>query len=112
MYIKGVFMIRLRAFNPLIPLESADSSLVRFDGSPSDSRSGIPKSCNSEGATFIRLEDGFLYGFEGTGRDYGSCDGNCSHVYNYAYALAFLFPDLERQFREAELSIIWTKTVK
>ena len=53
-------------------------------------------------ATFIRMEDGFLYGFEGTGRDYGSCDGNCSHVYNYAYALAFLFPDLERQFREAE----------
>ncbi len=53
-------------------------------------------------STFVRLYDGFLYGFEGTNRNTGSCDGNCSHVYNYAYALAYLFPDIERQFREVE----------
>ena len=53
-------------------------------------------------SVFVRLADGFLYGFEGTGRTFGSCEGNCSHVYNYSYALAVLFPELERQFREAE----------
>jgi uncharacterized protein (DUF608 family) len=30
----------------------------------------------------------------------GSCVGNCTHVYNYAHAQAFLFPELERNVRE------------
>lgn len=53
-------------------------------------------------SVFVRLSDGFLYGYEGTTRFAGSCPGNCSHVYNYSYALAYLFPDIERQYREAE----------
>ena len=54
-------------------------------------------------SAIFRLEDGTFYGFEGTHEQAGSCEGTCQHVYNYAYALCFLFPDLERSIREAEL---------
>lgn len=30
----------------------------------------------------------------------GSCTGTCTHVYNYAHAMAYLFPELERNIRE------------
>ena len=50
--------------------------------------------------TVLRLEDGSLYGWEGCGERRGSCEGSCTHVWNYAYAAAFLFPDLERSMRE------------
>lgn len=52
--------------------------------------------------TCLRLEDGSLYGFEGCGVEVGSCEGSCTHVWSYAYALAFLFPDLERSMRTLE----------
>lgn len=53
-------------------------------------------------ATVLRLEDGSLYGWEGCMEEVGSCEGTCQHVWNYAYALCFLFPDLERSIREYE----------
>jgi non-lysosomal glucosylceramidase len=53
--------------------------------------------------TCLRLEDGTLYAFEGCCGDHGSCVGSCSHVWNYAQSLAYLFPGLERGMREAEL---------
>ncbi len=53
-------------------------------------------------ATVWRLEDGTFYGWEGTSETAGSCEGTCQHVWNYAYALCFLFPELERSIREAE----------
>lgn len=46
--------------------------------------------------TVLRLEDGTFWAFEGSGKDWGSCEGSCSHVWNYQYALPFLFPALER----------------
>ena len=52
--------------------------------------------------TVLRLEDGSLYGFEGCCPTCGCCEGSCQHVWNYAYALPFLFPNLERSMRELE----------
>lgn len=52
--------------------------------------------------TVYRLENGEFYGFEGNHEKEGSCEGTCQHVYNYAYALCFLFPDLERSIRDLE----------
>lgn len=49
--------------------------------------------------TCLRNEDGSFYAFEGCGRDTGSCEGTCTHVWNYAYALPYLFPNLERSIR-------------
>lgn len=53
-------------------------------------------------ATCLRLEDGSFYGFEGCAPTEGCCEGSCTHVWNYAYALPYLFPDLERSMRDLE----------
>lgn len=52
--------------------------------------------------TCLRLEDGTFYGFEGCHPAAGCCEGSCTHVWNYAQALAFLFPGLERTMRTAD----------
>lgn len=52
--------------------------------------------------TCLRLEDGSFYGWEGCTCDSGCCEGSCTHVWNYAYALPFLFPALERSMRELD----------
>jgi uncharacterized protein (DUF608 family) len=46
------------------------------------------------------LEDGTVAGFEGSD---ACCPMNCTHVYNYAMATAFIFPELERNVREVDL---------
>ncbi|MBE6702007.1 MAG: hypothetical protein E7585_01150 [Ruminococcaceae bacterium] len=53
-------------------------------------------------SAIYRLENGAFYGFEGVHEHVGSCEGTCQHVYNYAYALCFLFPTLERSIRDLE----------
>lgn len=50
--------------------------------------------------TTFRLEDGSFWGWEGAFEKTGSCEGSCQHVWNYAYAMPFLFPRLERSMRE------------
>jgi len=52
--------------------------------------------------TAMRLEDGTFYGWEGCSAGAGCCEGSCTHVWNYAQALPFLFPRLERSMREAD----------
>jgi uncharacterized protein (DUF608 family) len=52
--------------------------------------------------TVLRLTDGSMYGFEGCCCDSGCCEGTCTHVWNYAYAVPFLFPQLERSMRDLE----------
>ncbi len=52
--------------------------------------------------TCFRLDDGRFYAFEGCHDGAGCCDGNCTHVWNYAQTLAFLFPDCERSMRRSD----------
>ena len=55
--------------------------------------------------TVLRLEDGSLWGWEGVHEKSGSCEGTCTHVWSYAYALCYLFPEIERGMRETEYKI-------
>ncbi|HEY0793910.1 MAG TPA: GH116 family glycosyl-hydrolase [Chthoniobacterales bacterium] len=55
-------------------------------------------------ATLIRLEGGEIWGWEGQHPHEGSCEGSCTHVWNYQQALAHLFPPLERTLRETEFT--------
>ncbi|MGV8978528.1 MAG: GH116 family glycosyl-hydrolase [Cellulomonas sp.] len=52
--------------------------------------------------TCFRLEDGTFAAWEGSFDAHGSCEGTCTHVWNYAQGLAFLFPELERSARRTE----------
>ena len=52
--------------------------------------------------TCLRLTDGTFYGFEGCAECAGCCCGSCTHVWNYAQALPYLFPDLQRSMRQAD----------
>jgi len=53
--------------------------------------------------TCLRLEDGTFYGFEGSSNTGGCCEGSCTHVWNYAQALPYLFPKLQRSMLNAHL---------
>ena len=55
--------------------------------------------------TCFWLEDGRFYGWEGCFNHAGCCAGTCTHVWSYAYTLAFLFPSLEREMRRIEFEI-------
>ncbi len=52
--------------------------------------------------TCLRLEDGTFWAWEGCSPNEGCCAGTCSHVWNYANAHAWLFPDLAKSIRETE----------
>ncbi|WP_207782192.1 GH116 family glycosyl-hydrolase [Phytoactinopolyspora limicola] len=63
----------------------------------------------------FRTADGTFFGFEGvlgastvmwSGDIGGSCPLNCTHVWNYAQAMATLFPTLERDMRQTELDVM------
>lgn len=65
--------------------------------------------------TCFQTADGAFFGFEGVngastgghaGDVGGSCPLNCTHVWNYAQAVAALFPELERSMRETELEVM------
>lgn len=52
--------------------------------------------------TVLRQHDGRMWAWEGTGDARGLGHGSCTHVWNYAQAVAHLFPALERSLRETE----------
>jgi len=54
--------------------------------------------------TCFRLEDGTFYGFEGCSNTGGCCEGSCTHVWNYAQALPYLFPQLQRSMLNAHFA--------
>ena len=54
--------------------------------------------CNLSTGTCHWWKSGRVWGWEGV----GCCAGTCTHVWNYAHALARLFPELERSAREMQ----------
>lgn len=66
-------------------------------------RTGAPVSTLTS-QTMLWIEDGSFHGFEGSG-DHGCCPMNCTHVYDYEMALAYLFPELERNMRGTDLNV-------
>lgn len=50
--------------------------------------------------TCFRTADGEFHGFEGSNDTIGCCFGNCTHVWNYETATAFLFPSFARSLRK------------
>ena len=52
--------------------------------------------------TVLRQADGRFWAWEGSADEIGSCNGSCTHVWNYAQALSHLFPRLERTLRDTE----------
>ncbi len=55
--------------------------------------------------TCFWLEDGRFFGWEGCFDDAGCCEGSCTHVWSYAYTVAFLWPQLEREMRRIEFCV-------
>ena len=51
--------------------------------------------------TCFRTADGEFHGFEGSDDQLGCCYGNCTHVWSYETATAFLFPSFARSLRKA-----------
>ena len=54
--------------------------------------------------TVLRQVDGRMWAWEGCCDGVGCCHGSCTHVWNYAQAVAHLFPALERSLRQTEFS--------
>ncbi len=58
--------------------------------------------CILKSPTMLRQTDGRLWCWEGCRENQGCCHGSCTHVWNYAQAIAHLFPELERSLRQTE----------
>jgi uncharacterized protein (DUF608 family) len=52
----------------------------------------------------LRQADGRLWVWEGCCDSCGCCNGSCTHVLNYAQAVAHLFPAMERTLRQTEFN--------
>jgi non-lysosomal glucosylceramidase len=54
--------------------------------------------------TCMLLEGKQFFAFEGCDDNQGCCPMNCTHVWNYEQALAFLYPELERSMRHTDFT--------
>ncbi len=52
--------------------------------------------------TVFRTKEGHLMGWEGVMDEFGSCQGSCTHVWNYEQATPFLFGELAQTMRDVE----------
>lgn len=86
----GTLAFRDAVFDSSLPAEIVDAATATL---------GILRS-----ATVIRLEGGEIWAWEGQHPNEGSCEGSCTHVWNYQQALSSLFPALERTLRETEFA--------
>jgi len=55
--------------------------------------------------TVMRQHDGRFWVWEGSGDNWGSCHGSCTHVWNYAQAVPHLFPEMEKSLRNTEFLV-------
>ncbi len=55
--------------------------------------------------TVFRIKTGQMMGWEGVMDEVGSCQGSCTHVWNYEQATAFLFGDLAKTMRNVEFGV-------
>ena len=55
--------------------------------------------------TCFWLENGSFAAWEGCSNNCGCCHGSCTHVWNYAQTMAFLFPSLEKSMRNIEFNM-------
>jgi uncharacterized protein (DUF608 family) len=78
-------------FDTTLPPEAVEAAAANL---------GILKS-----PTVLRQADGRLYGWEGCDEEEAQGEGSCTHVWNYAQAIAHLFPALERTLRETEFTV-------
>ncbi len=84
---------RSRAFSDAVLFSTLDKTVLE---------AALCNLTTLKSTTVMRLADGSLWGWEGVFEEAGSSEGTCMHVWNYAYALPFLFPRLERSIRENE----------
>lgn len=54
--------------------------------------------------TVFRIKSGHMMGWEGVMDEFGSCQGSCTHVWNYEVATPFLFGELARTMRDVEFN--------
>lgn len=54
--------------------------------------------------TVFRIKSGHMMGWEGVMDEFGSCQGSCTHVWNYEVATPFLFGNLARTMRDVEFN--------
>lgn len=54
--------------------------------------------------TVFRLPSGHLMGWEGVMDRFGSCQGSCTHVWNYETATPYLFGSLAQTMRDVEFN--------
>lgn len=52
--------------------------------------------------TCFMTKEGLFFGFEGCFDNDGCCPMNCTHVWNYAQGIAFLYPELEKTMRRID----------
>ncbi|WP_028668009.1 GH116 family glycosyl-hydrolase [Runella zeae] len=60
--------------------------------------------------TVFRVKDGTMMGWEGCMDNYGSCQGSCTHVWNYEQATGFLFGKLAQTMRKTEFGLATDET--
>lgn len=83
-------------------------SAVHGSTLPVEVRDAVSSTLTSlRSTTCFRIEDpehpeGIFAGWEGSFDHEGSCEGTCTHVWNYAQSVAQLFPELERSARRVE----------
>ena len=92
----------LNNFSELLNKTQDFSSAIQNGSYPDFVKDAISSNLSVlKSSTVLRYEDGTFWAWEGVHETEGSCEGTCQHVWNYAYALPFLFPDLERTIRKA-----------